>query len=799
MSAPSDLEALEARIETLERELERSRQQHSAMVEQMGSCVAVYEVVDDADDFIFRSFNRAAERAEKMTRDSLLGKRVTEVFPGIRDMGLFSVFQRVARTGKPESYPLCFYQDDRIAGWRENHVYRLPSGELVAVYDDLTEQKRAEEALRLERDRLRQVFDSTIVAVVVTDPTGKVAYASPRASAMLCLPRDRIEGLTLDAETLALTHLDGRPVLASEHPLAQVKRLGKTLGDGVFRYHDLTGDRRLLRIAAAPVVDDTGTVSEFVFTFDDVTEAHRRRAELERAERNLSHAQRLGAVGSWEVRPSTDGQWWSEEMFRLHGLDARRDDPDVNRLLERVFPSDREAYLQFLHRLRSRPGRYATEYRVRSDLGPPRILRAFGHHESAPGGRPSGHIVGFVQDVTEQRSADEAQRTARLAAESANRAKSEFLAVMSHELRTPLNAVRGFAELIQTTATNDRTRAYARYIVQGADNLTAIIQDILDISSIEAGQLHLDDEPFAPWGIVGEVTRTVMPRATEGALTLVSDVAVDVPPFIRGDPQRIRQILLNLVGNAIKFTERGAVTLRVNTTVHRNKPALCWTVEDTGIGIPESKLPHIFDAFTQVDSSLTRRYEGVGLGLSISKRLAELMGGIIEVESTVDEGSTFRLVLPYEHAPGFEPMAEEVTPTPSQRLIPVDAAQKERTILVVEDDPINTALIVEVLKKLPIEVTLTSNGAAAVEKVRDGAYDAVLMDVQLPGMNGLEATRTIRRFQSADHHPVIIGISAHALDHHRAEAMAAGMDLYMPKPILPSVLLRELRVRLGLP
>ena len=652
---------------------------------------------------------------------------------------------------------------------------------------------------RPERDQLRQVFDSTLVALLVTDLEGHVAYASPRASALLCRPRDQLEGSVLDQATLRLHHPDGRELVGHEHPLAQVRQLGKTRGETIFRYTDPTGDRRLLRVDATPVVDRHGGVSEYVFTLDDVTEAHLRRAELERVERNLSHAQRLGAVGSWEVRPNVEGQWWSEEMFRLHGLDARRDDPDVSRLLEQVHPSDRETYLRFLHRLRIRPGRYASEYRVHTDLGAHRILRAFGHHESAPGGHASGHIVGFVQDITEQRAAEEAQRAARLAAESANRAKSEFLAVMSHELRTPLNAVRGFADLIHTTATHDRVRTYAQYIVQGADNLTSIIQDILDISSIEAGQLHLEEEAFAPWGIVTEVVRTLEPRAAAQGLELTTEVSETVPAFVRGDPQRTRQILLNLVGNAVKFTEAGTVSLRVAPGVHAHAPALVWTVEDTGIGIPAPKLAHIFDAFTQVDSSLTRRFEGVGLGLSISRRLAELMGGTIEVDSVVGRGSCFRLVLPFEHAPGFEPLPDPTTPAERAVPPPVDPHAPRGRILVVEDDPINTALIVEVLKLLPLEVSLCSNGATAVNQAQDGLYDAILMDVQLPGLNGLEATRVIRRAAPTATVPVIIGISAHALDQHRQEALAAGMDLYLPKPISPGELLRELRTRLGLP
>ena len=662
----------------------------------------------------------------------------------------------------------------------------------------------------LERDRLRQVFDTTQIALLVTDLNGVVAYASPRASVLFCTSRDQLEGERIDSAALQLLRPDGSPLPPNAHPLARVLNGDPDVSDDTYGFESAIG-HRLLRIGASPVLSGDHRIAEYVFTVHDITEAQRDRHELERAERSLSHAQKLGGVGSWETDLHASKVWWSEQLFRLFDLDPRCPPPSADELRGRIHPDDRQVHADFERRLWDQPGRTTAEFRVLLRDGTYRRLRAFAHHETGPAGSASGHAIGFLQDVTEQRRSEEAQQQARLAAESANRAKSEFLAVMSHELRTPLNAVRGFADLIMNSTGEDRTRTYARYVVRGADNLTAIIQDILDISSIEAGQVHLDHRPFAPWGVVGEVCRTLMPKATARGLSLMSDVTIEVPPFITGDAQRILQILLNLVGNAIKFTENGIVSLRVAPTLLRGTPALEWIVEDTGIGIPADKLTRIFDTFTQVDSSLTRPYDGVGLGLSISKRLAELMGGHIHVNSEVGHGSTFRLMLPYDHAAGFEPISQH--PLTPNNTVPPDNTVPDNTVpdntvpdnndsprpvvLVVEDDPINTVLILEVLKTLPVDVEHTGNGERAVELARSISFDAILMDVQLPGMSGLQATRRIRN--AIEKQPaVIIGISAHALDQHRSEGLESGMDLYLPKPIRPSELLRELRNRLDL-
>ena len=724
----------------LHTEVTRLRERLQLLQEQTATRELVCVAVHNGEDFRIIYASDTVTRTLPHSAAPLVGRLVSELKHPVAPPGLWEQLRKVwqpTASLQPAANPQSPATVHSSHPCRVNH---LSDGSLQVLYTADTEQRGLHRAKSPAGDRLQQVFDATPIAFVITDLVGQITYASPRASALLCEPRDRLLGCIFGPDLLQLSLPDGNALPKTHHPLAQVQRLGQTTPGNVYRHKDRTGSWHHLRVSGAPVVDSTGSLAELVFTLDDITDAQRRQAELERVERNLSQAQRLGEVGSWEVQPGLDGQWWSNEMFRLHGLDARRDRPDVNRLLQQIFPADRSTYLQFLDRLRSRPGRYACEYRVHSQLGSTRTLRAFGHHESAPGGRVSGHIVGFCQNVTDQRAADEAQQSARLAAESANQEQSRFLVVMSHELRTSLNNVRGFAELLRNTVTAPLSQSYARYIVQSADDLTTIIGDILDISSIEAGDFRLDSAPLSPTEIVTDVTRAFRARATEQQTRIVADVARAVPPMVCGDPQRLRQILRTLVANAVRLTEQGVVTLRVEPTVQAHAPALCWTVDDTGVGIPEDRLPHIFDVLTNADIEPQRSGTGFGLGLSVSKRLVELMGGTITAESTVGRGSSFRVTLPYEHTASVQPIPPG---GPASRFAPLavaDAGVRKR-ILVVEDDSTNMALIVAVLQTLPLEVTLSSSGSKALELAESGSFDAILMDVQLPGLCGCVCVR----------------------------------------------------------
>jgi signal transduction histidine kinase/ActR/RegA family two-component response regulator len=375
------------------------------------------------------------------------------------------------------------------------------------------------------------------------------------------------------------------------------------------------------------------------------------------------------------------------------------------------------------------------------------------------------------------------QESAQRQAHKLAQAKSEFLAKMSHEIRTPLNGVIATADLMAATQLNDEQHELLDTLRLSAKTLLGIINDILDFSKIEAGRMVLETLPFTPTVLVEEVVSIMAPAAHSKGLTVRTELSSSLPHSVAGDPLRLRQILLNFVGNAIKFTACGEVVIRA-MRLKKGEGQSAWLrfeVQDTGVGIPPEKQAGIFDAFTQADSSVTRQYGGTGLGLAICKRLVELMGGQIGVYSQPGLGSCFWFEVPLpviqENAP------EETTAQPSGSALNSHELDGVR-VLLVEDNPVNQKVAIRMLQKLGCVVELAENGQQALEKLERASYDIVLMDMQMPIMDGLTATRLLRqREQQTGHHQVVIALTANAMQTDRELCLETGMDDYLSKPL----------------
>jgi two-component system CheB/CheR fusion protein len=655
---------------------------------------------------------------------------------------------------------------------------------------DVDDQKRLEQQQLAERARLD--FLMTATPTVLYSARANDDFATTFISDNVLAVLGHRADLFVDAPGFWVAHIHPDDVDRVRAVLDAPGRGDRLSLEYRFRHGDGSWRWLLDEVLFRRPADDQPW--ELIGSFVDITARKEAEQRLQASEERYALAVRGTSDGLWDWDVDADVVYYSPRYRELLGYANDELFATHKGFLDRVHPDDQarvraavEAHLQ-----RREP--YDVELRLQTRSGAYRWFRDRCQAEWNAAGQPT-RVAGAITDIAEQKQAAEALLVAKQQAEAANRAKSQFVANMSHEIRTPMNGITGAAQLLHLTTLTSVQREYVDAIATSSEALLALINDVLELSKIEAMQVELEQAPFSLSACIADVLRSQGSLVQSKRLALEVELDERVPATLLGDHRRLRQILLNLIGNAIKFTDTGRIRVAASLRERLNDVAVVsLSVQDTGIGIAPQLLQKIFAPFMQADASTARRYGGTGLGLAISSRLAELLGGSISVESTVGVGSTFFLQVPFV-------VAVDTADSATRKLGDVAAVRWEGTplrVLVVDDLPLNRLIASRLLEWQGHVVAEAHDGNEAIDMTARQAFDVVLMDIQMPGMTGVEATRMIRqREKLCGGHLPVIALTAHALQEERDQILHEGFDGYITKPMQLQTLADELRRCLG--
>lgn len=674
---------------------------------------------------------------------------------------------------------------------------------VVGSLRDITERKAMDESLRRSQALFESFMDNSPAIAFMKDQEGRFVYGNKNFSRLMHFAKSDWLGKTgfelLPADIAQPLWEHDQQVIATQCRL-QVEEVTQE-EDGLHSWLSFK----------FPVRDASGR-SLVAGMALDVTAQKQMEESLRKSEERLAAAMRGSDDGLWDWDLASGSVYYSPRCKEIFGYQEDEFSDSVESFLTSLHPEDLPRVERAVRNHLEQGIPYDVECRFRTKSGEYRWVQARAQAVRDEKGTPL-RLVGSNRDITRRKEMEAALQASKEAAEGSSRAKSEFLANMSHELRTPMNGVIGMTGFLLETDLSAEQRELAETVRTSAESLLTILNDILDFSKIEAGKLELDPLPFFLHETLDEVVRTLAFRAKEKDLQLRCSVASGTPDALIGDPGRIRQILINLIGNALKFTEHGEVVVEVNKIggqAQNNQEQddcqlpttdclLEFSVRDTGIGIPPEKQRTIFDAFAQADGSTSRKYGGTGLGLSICRQLVEMMHGSVWVESEVGKGSTFHFTIRLEVQKEHPLQLTHSDLPPAVANHSTQAWMQGKRILVVEDNAVNQKLAVRLLQKMGVRIVVAQNGREALLLLeQQGPFDLILMDCQMPEMDGFEATAAIRRRETQERivqgeqpppcHIPIIAMTANAMKGDRERCLEAGMDDYISKPIRPQAL-----------